>query len=327
MSDILKFKILSPLINPLHGEGITDYFEKSLQELLELQCFEFDIPLAGNVICKIILNDTFIPQSQKTRLVSHCLEFTIEVTEKEAEATIYNGTTETKETSVEFYVSMVASEFKIQLTNFLLFLQIAKPGAIRTKEGELLVNDEYYESYEAISSVHQETLNEIENIGWPKLKKLRYQDVINWYKQFNLSFEKMASTKVEIALNAFSYLFQDKTDITLDLFWSLIGIEALYCTGKEGKAEQILEKTQVVLGPISDFKKKVKAMYNFRSRLIHGDLNIPSAISESFSLKEFEDYNEEFFNATIFAVAILTATLQELVVLRKNDLLFKTVLI
>jgi hypothetical protein len=327
MTDFMKFQIFSPINGLLLDEELTDYFRASIQELLEINSLEFDIPVAGNVLCKITLDDKFISQSQKTSRAFQALVFIIEVPEKEAEATIYDGTSETKEISVENYVSLVATEFKIQLTNFLLFLQIAKPGAFRTREGDLFVNDEYYGSYESISSIHQEAFLEIKKIGWPKFKNLKYQDVITWYKQFNLSFEKMADRKAEIALNAFSYLFQDRTDMTLDLFWSLIGIEALYCTGKEGKAEQIFEKTQVVLGSISDFKKKVKTMYNFRSRLIHGDLNIPSAISKHFSLKEFEEYSDEFYDATIFSVAILTATLQELIYLKKDSLLFKTVLV
>jgi hypothetical protein len=327
MADLMKFKIFSPINLVLLDEELTDYFQASIQELLEVNSLEFDIPVAGKVLCKITLEDKFISQSQKISKASQALVYTIEVPEKEAEATIYDGTSETKEISLENYVSLVAIEFEIQLTNFLLFLQIAKPGAFQTREGELFVNDEYNGSFNRFSSIHQEAYLEIKKIGWPKFKNLKYQDVISWYKQFNLSFEKMANTKTEIALNAFSYLFQDRTTITLDLFWSLIGIEALYCTGKEGKAEQIFEKTQVVLGPISDFKKKLKIMYNFRSRLIHGDLSIPSAISEHFALKEFEEYSDEFFDATIFSVAILTATLQELIYLKKDSLLFKTVLI
>ena len=323
----MKFQIFSPINSLLLDEGLTEYFQASIQELLEINSLEFDIPIAGNVLCKITIEDKFISQSQKSSTEYQAFAFTIEVPENEAEATIYDGANETTESSIENYVSLVATEFKLQLTNFLLFLQIAKPGALQTREGDLFVNDKYHESYGSINSIHQAVLLEIKNIGWPKFRDLKYQDVITWSKQFNLSFEKMANTKVEIALNAFSYLFQDRTDITLDLFWSLIGIEALYCTGKEGKAEQIFEKTQVVLGQISDFKKKVKNMYNFRSRLIHGDLNIPSAISEHFSLKEFEEYNDEFYDSTIFSVAILTATLQELICLKKNSLLFKTVLV
>lgn len=328
MTGLLKFKVFAPIDGVLlDKENLSDYFKESIQQLLEVESLVFNIPEAGKVSCDISLADEYVSQSDKKSWKSQALVFTIEVLETEIEAAVYCGETETKTHSVENFVSLVAEDFKLQLTNFLLFLQIAKPGALRTREGDLLVNNEYYNSFDSINSIHQETYIEIKKLGWPKYRNLRYQEVINWYERYNLSFEKIANTKTEIALNAFSYLFEYRTDIALDLFWSLIGIEALYCSGKEGKAEQIFEKAQVVLGPIIDFKKKVKNMYNFRSRLIHGDLFIPSAISKSFLLKDIEGYNNEFYDATIFSVAILTATLQELVYLGKDNLSFKTVLV
>ena len=328
MTELLKFEVFAPINGLLlDNEELIDYLQESVQELLEIGSLVFDIPETGKVSCEISLSDEYVSQSSKKPRKSQALVFKIEVPEREVEATIYYEDTETKTHSVENYVSLVAEDFKLQLTNFLLFLQIAKPGALRTSEGDLLINNEYYNSFDSISSIHQETYLDIKKIGWPKFRNLKYKEAIDWYKRFNLSFEKIANTKVEIALNAFSYLFEYRSDITLDLFWSLVGIEALYCTGKEGKAEQIFEKTQVVLGPIIDFKKKVKNMYNFRSRLIHGDLFIPSAISESFSLKDIEDYNVEFYDTTIFSVAILTATLQELIYLDKDNLSFRTILV
>lgn len=327
MLELLKFEIFAPLSIALVEKEMTTYFQEGVQELLEIDCFVIDLPETGQISCAISVTNDYVSQLDKNFCKSQALTFKIEVPAKEAEATIYYGDEETKTYSIENYISLVAGEFKLQLTNFLLFLQIAKPGALRTREGYLLVNNEYYESYDSIISIHQEIYSEIKRLGWPKFRNLKYQEVINWYKQFNLSFDKIANTKAEIALNAFSYLFEYRSDTTLDLFWSLIGIEALFCSGKEGKAEQIFEKTQVVLGPIKDFKKRVKDMYNFRSRLIHGDLFIPSAISKNFSLKDIEGYNDNFYDATIISVAILTATLQELVYLGKDNLSFKTILI
>ena len=327
MTETLKFEILAPINGLILDDELAAYFQESVQELLEIKNLVLPIPEAGEVPCEISLSDEYVSQSDKKSWRSQAFVFKIEIPERKIEATICTGEIETKSFSVEYYISLVAEDFKTQLTNFLLFLQIAKPGGFRTREGDLLVNNLYYNSFDSISSIHQEIYTEIKRFGWPKFRNLKYQQVINWYNRFNLSFEKIANTKAEIALNAFSYLFEYRSDITLDLFWSLIGIEALYCSGKEGKAEQIFEKTQVVLGPITDFKKKVKNMYNFRSRLIHGDLFIPSAISKSFSLRDIKDYNEEFSDATIFSVAILTATLQELIYLDMNNLSFKTILV
>lgn len=53
-------------------------------------------------------------------------------------------------------------------------------------------------------------------------------------------------------------------------------------------------------------------MYNFRSRLVHGDINIPPNYYEYDDVEE-EKFQDKLFDATVLAVAILTATLQELV--------------
>ena len=105
----------------------------------------------------------------------------------------------------------------------------------------------------------------------------------------------------------------------MDLLWSLIGIEALYCSGKEGLSEQIFTKTQIFLGEIIDYKKKLKQMYDFRSRLIHGDLNIPP----NHFYDDDNPFRDQLFDSTVFAVAILTATLQKMVYENKKELNFK----
>lgn len=328
MSDNLKIKILAPLNTiQINIEGLEDYYYKSIEELLSINEVDFDIAEVGKVQCKMSICDNYVSKKSYQYTSSTALSFEIEIPKKEIEATVYYNETEYKTSSVENYISIVTEDFVVQLKNFLLFLQLAKPGAIKTYKGEVLLNEDYYSDFEGIYSIHQEIYRDIQKIGWPKFKKLEYEEVISWYKTFDFSFMRISNTKTEIALNAFSYLFEYRHDYTLCLFWSLIGIEALYCTGKEGKSEQIFEKTQIILGPIIDFKKKLKQMYNFRSRLIHGDLFIPSYISSNFSLKEIENYNDEFYEATIFSVAILTATLQEMVVLNRSNISFKTILV
>ena len=67
-------------------------------------------------------------------------------------------------------------------------------------------------------------------------------------------------------------------------------------------------------------------MYNYRSRLIHGDLFIPSTISKDFALEDIEKHNDDFYDLTEFAIVILTASFQELIQENKCLFYFKTVL-
>ena len=109
------------------------------------------------------------------------------------------------------------------------------------------------------------------------------------------------------------------------MFWALIGIETLYCSGKEGLSEQIFNKTQVVLGEIKDYKKRVKQMYDFRSRLVHGDLDV-SPLHYDLDDVDEQQFQQNLYDSAILAVAILTTTLQQMVKRDKVNLRFQYVL-
>ena len=64
-------------------------------------------------------------------------------------------------------------------------------------------------------------------------------------------------------------------DIPVALFWSLSGLEALFVEGDTGITQQLNDKIQIFLGEIESDKRRLKKLYNFRSSLIHGGMNIP----------------------------------------------------
>ena len=64
------------------------------------------------------------------------------------------------------------------------------------------------------------------------------------------------------------------SESSLNLAWVLLGLEALYCTGNVGLREQLVAKSELVLGPRVENKKAFGAMYDFRSRLLHGDMDL-----------------------------------------------------
>lgn len=92
-----------------------------------------------------------------------------------------------------------------------------------------------------------------------------------------------------------------------------MGIEALYARGTGSLQEQVRQKSQVVLGKQEDFKKVYNNMYNFRSRYIHGDLDFATNHSLDMTDKIMK-YNKDIQDATYFAISMLGASLQELVI-------------
>ncbi len=265
--------------------------------------------------------------SEKSKHFPNTLTFEIEVPTSYDSIEIKSNSDEeiSKIDKIAIYESVVADSFREQIFYFLITTQIAKPGTIKTKEGKVFVDGKLEHYFYPVSNIHRESFNQIEKMKWPKLKNLKFLQVWNWFIEHSFIFDRHSKTKMELALNAYTHLYDENSiDTVFDLFWALVGIEAIYCSGKEAISEQIFIKTQLVLGPLNDYKKKLKQMYDFRSRLVHGDLNIPP---KHYSNDDSDDYtfHENLFDSAALAVAILTATLQVLISENKTELNFKYV--
>ena len=106
--------------------------------------------------------------------------------------------------------------------------------------------------------------------------------------------------------------------------WGMVGLEALYCRGKDGLRAQVSEKAQLLLGVLSSHKKRIGQLYDYRSSFLHGSRDIP------FAQREREDDQDamQFFwqsdDESALAIIALLASIQELVVRNWHELEFRT---
>jgi hypothetical protein len=114
------------------------------------------------------------------------------------------------------------------------------------------------------------------------------------------------------ALSALSHLTTDGNAAgnSIELAWVLLGLEALYTRGNVGLKEQLLGKTEAILGPRTENKKLFGAVYDFRSRLIHGDVDIPVRFTTFDGVEKYEKFHAERYDHEALATAVLIATLQ-----------------
>lgn len=212
--------------------------------------------------------------------------------------------------SVEAACDIFVYELEKRLYDLVIVANIARPGSMGVGEGVIIVEDRFYRQTEQTLSDLQSAVEYSEEIGWPKIERLQLSTVYDWMSSEDWLLDKVGGTPLIRAINAFSHIFGHGAEVGAgELFYSLIGIEALYAKG-DGIAEQIYQKTQIFLGPIREFRKKLKAMYNFRSRLVHGQLDFPAKFDNQVAAEEVE---REYFDALCLAEAILVATLQGLV--------------
>ena len=164
---------------------------------------------------------------------------------------------------------------------------------------------------------------EIEKQNWPPITKLNVLDVFMWLKGMEGFDSGVAKSKLGIAYAAFSFMMGDPGSSSKSkLVWALMGLEALYCKGGSGLREQLVSKTEVFLGERITHKKSFGKMYDYRSRLMHGDVNLVYRHNQYDGSRELNEFDSEFSNAEQLAISVLLSTLQKLCMLNIYELKF-----
>lgn len=89
---------------------------------------------------------------------------------------------------------------------------------------------------------------------------------------------------------------------------------------------QLLEKSQILLGTIQNRKRIVRDMYDLRSRVLHGNADIPLRYSQYDDVSEFQKFHHGSWEASLLAHAMLVASIQKLVERNWTHLSFKCIL-
>ncbi|WET51424.1 HEPN domain-containing protein [Chryseobacterium indologenes] len=156
-------------------------------------------------------------------------------------------------------------------------------------------------------------------INWPTIKQPTINQTIDWFIHHNFHLDDISQTKIQRAINAFSYSFSNLSEKhTSELFWTMIGIEGLLAEGSSNIISQIKIKTSILLEEPKEFKKKLEKLYNYRSRLVHGDLNFPPKYSN-----DFDGFEREYWDYSEFALSILIALVKELIIENKTEFKFE----
>lgn len=224
-----------------------------------------------------------------------------------------------------FYEQQFSDFFVSEVRYFLFLSNLAKAGHIFTKEGAIIYPFGVSRSIEKVACFLDEAVKIADKVKWSQIKKLDILKVWNWARNFNCGRDRFGYTPVGRALCAFSYLFDDRnfsSNISLRLFWAMVGLESLYTDGKGDLTHQIAEKTQIILGEQTEFKKLVKNMYAHRSKFVHGDVPFPSYFFEG-EIPEYNKFSNEIGEAANMATAILIASLQYLIEKDWKELSFK----
>lgn len=207
---------------------------------------------------------------------------------------------------------LIFEAFKKRVFDLIIAANLSRFGSMHIFRSIIIQDNREIEKFEEITCTTLYHVSKfIEEIGYPTLHKLDFLTVWNWIINRSDYLNGFSNGATGRALACFSMLFSPEHPN--ELFMAIMGIEALYTKGTGNLQEQVREKSQEFLGKQESFKKIYANMYNFRSRYIHGDLNFPTPFSLDKSNKTTR-YNEELEQATFYAIALLGATLQELII-------------
>lgn len=152
--------------------------------------------------------------------------------------------------------------------------------------------------------------------GWPTLHKLNFDEVWSWAIKQPGFLKGFGGGLTGRAINAFTHLFaMNFSGAPIELFWSMVALEALYVDGKQGIAEQMREKVWTFLGEQDSYKRAITKLYSYRSKFVHGGCDFlgMNCYHLSSDMGSITKYDNELTEAALLAQAILVATLQELV--------------
>jgi hypothetical protein len=224
------------------------------------------------------------------------------------------------------FVDDAADRFNQRCRDLFLCLTIAKPGVVRLSEGALYVNGRFLKSIDGIYSTLDEAIIYVrEEIGWPDVKSLPIKKVWDWMAKFEGLRHGIGEGKIGRAIAALSYLASDVSLASndLDIVWALMGLEAIYCHGNSGMMNQLLEKGQMLLGPINNRKRVVRDMYNLRSRVLHGNLDLPVSYSCYEGHPQYDRFHLGIYTASLLAQVMLVVTIQQLIERNLLEVKFK----
>lgn len=185
--------------------------------------------------------------------------------------------------------------------------------------GVIYTNNEFIGYTDVLISTIDNAYDHAARIKWPQFMPVNFNKTLSYFVSNNIQLDGNSSNKLHRAINAFSYTFSShKESETSHLFWIMVGIEALLAEGSNSISDQIRVKSSLILGEPIEYKKKIKQLYNFRSRLIHGDLDFPAKFSH-----DFNNFEEEYWDYMWFANSILLALIRKLIEKSANEFKFE----
>lgn len=326
--------IFVPLISGREYEASLGNFNNSIDELVSLSG-DIDITFKKEIISKLAIKKLTTRNKEIREIFKDKYAKGVINTILKFSSSIEIQNKEQLEQREEHYFSF---EYFVEkyVQHFIIYSNLAKPGAFDTRRGIIKIQEmagditTTFNHFPILESSITYAVELSNKYKWPPIKELSIKKSLDWLRQHWSAFESISENRIQRALNAFSYLFHDDflsdANASGDLFHALIGIEAIYVNGNNNIQEQVNQKSQILLGSRSDFKKIFSELYDYRSRYVHGQLNFINRFLVDDKEDIAIDQHLNTYKHSAFAIAILVSSLQKHIELDKNEFEFELIL-
>jgi hypothetical protein len=217
-----------------------------------------------------------------------------------------------QEIAVDWAISLAASDLQEAVEGILLATHIAMPGSVSTMDGVVVVDGKVRGQAQGAQPLIAQGVDDAARRGWPPIGALSIRQVHEWLSKLPGFDRRTGKGPVGRAVAALSHLLLNETDVPGDLIWAMIGLEALYGRDQAPVGTQLMRKAELLLGARKTHKRVMKEAYRFRSKLVHGEIDIPFFQNDP-NEPDFAQFVQNNSDATLLAQAVLVASIQELI--------------
>lgn len=234
----------------------------------------------------------------------------------------------TAEEASEASFHRFAEEINDYICNFFVICNLCEPSSVSIVKNSYAALEGMNYQIPYFKNDFDIIFEDDNDLAFPKLLSLSLTDTLQYCKTMPGFWGGYSETNVGRALHCFANICSQEHYFEWIFpryfLWSMIGLEALYGQGNQSMMNQIIQKSAVFLDLPNDTEKLIKEMYSFRSRLFHGDVDLPNKIifnhPETCKLTK---YSKTEFASTKNATHLLILSLQKCIQKNIYNLSFK----
>jgi len=166
--------------------------------------------------------------------------------------------------------------------------------------------------------------------GWPEIRIIPIEYVVEWYNSLNIGLNIKAQNDIERTLFSFLYFCNDNHSTfnpTL-IVWIIQSLESFFGIKKNDSIIKTLKnRISLHLGKAEQsnkVNKKINDFYEYRSKFVHGDMDILRYGSDKFLRDPFiDEYSMRLIKLCDFGSTLIIACIQKMIIDNTTGLYFK----